>query len=47
MVGDKVMNFKNDKEKGVMNGDVGYIKNINQETGALTVQYGKGADQAN
>ncbi|MCT7510960.1 MobF family relaxase [Aliarcobacter cryaerophilus] len=44
MEGDKVMNFKNDKEKGVMNGDVGYIKNINQETGVLTVQYGKGAD---
>ncbi len=38
-VGDKVMQLKNDYDRGVWNGDVGVVTAVNREEGALTVRY--------
>ena len=40
--GDKVMQIKNDYDKGVFNGDVGYIKEVNKEDGELIVDFDDG-----
>ncbi len=38
-VGDKVMQMKNDYDKGVFNGDVGWIRSINKENATLKVEF--------
>jgi ATP-dependent exoDNAse (exonuclease V) alpha subunit len=38
-VGDKVMQVKNDYDKDVFNGDVGFIEGINEEDGLVSVRY--------
>lgn len=38
-VGDKVMQVRNDYDKGVFNGDIGWIRSINQESSALKVEF--------
>lgn len=38
-VGDKVMQTKNDYDKGVFNGDVGFIRRIDKENAALKVEF--------
>jgi exodeoxyribonuclease V alpha subunit len=38
-VGDKVMQVRNDYEKGVFNGDVGRISRIDHETATVTVEF--------
>jgi exodeoxyribonuclease V alpha subunit len=38
-VGDKVMQLKNDHDRGVYNGDVGIVLAVNAEEGSLTVGY--------
>jgi exodeoxyribonuclease V alpha subunit len=38
-VGDKVMQMKNDYDKGVFNGDVGWIHSINRESSTVTVDF--------
>jgi exodeoxyribonuclease V alpha subunit len=45
-VGDKVMQLKNDYDKGVFNGDIGVIKQIDASLGYLRVELpdGRGAD---
>lgn len=37
--GDKVMQMRNDYDKGVFNGDVGWIRSIDKEKAALTVEF--------
>lgn len=43
-VNDKVMNLKNDKKQDVMNGEIGYVKNIDEKKGIMSVEFGKGKD---
>jgi exodeoxyribonuclease V alpha subunit len=38
-VGDKVMQVKNDYDKDVFNGDVGFIEGINEEDGLVSIRY--------
>ncbi len=38
-VGDKVMQMRNNYDKGVFNGDVGWIRSINKETATLKVEF--------
>ncbi len=38
-VGDKVMQTRNNYDKGVFNGDVGWIRNINKENATLKVEF--------
>ena len=38
-VGDKVMQLRNNYDKGVFNGDVGWVKNINKENATLNVEF--------
>jgi len=38
-VGDKVMCVRNDYDKGVFNGDVGWIRSINKENSSLKVEF--------
>jgi exodeoxyribonuclease V alpha subunit len=38
-VGDKVMQLRNDYEKNVFNGDVGYVSGIDPEESAMTVRF--------
>ncbi|GAC1463851.1 MAG: ATP-dependent RecD-like DNA helicase [Ktedonobacteraceae bacterium] len=42
-VGDKVMQTKNDYDKGVFNGDVGFIRRIDKENAALKVEFSEEA----
>jgi exodeoxyribonuclease V alpha subunit len=37
--GDKVMQIRNDYDKGVFNGDIGWIRQINSEKSLLTVEF--------
>jgi conjugative relaxase-like TrwC/TraI family protein len=39
--GDKVMNLKNDSKKNVMNGEIGYVKSIDEKKGTMEVSFGK------
>ena len=39
-VGDKVMQFNNNYEKNVMNGDLGYVVEIDEDCGVFAVQFG-------
>jgi len=39
-VGDKVMQIENDYEKGVFNGDIGYVTAIDRESSVLVVDFG-------
>ncbi len=41
-VGDKVMQLRNDYEKGVYNGDVGVIVSVDEEQGSLVVRFDDG-----
>lgn len=38
-VGDKVMQVRNDYDKGVFNGDIGWIRHINRENSTLKVEF--------
>jgi exodeoxyribonuclease V alpha subunit len=38
--GDKVMQIENDYDKEVYNGDIGYIDEVDTDTGELTVSFG-------
>ena len=38
-VGDKVMQLDNDKERGVFNGDLGFVKRVDRENGLLVVDF--------
>src|SRR2546427_2056626 len=38
-VGDKVMQVRNNYDKGVFNGDVGWVRNINKENSTLKVEF--------
>jgi exodeoxyribonuclease V alpha subunit len=38
-VGDKVMQMRNNYDKGVFNGDVGWIRSINKESATLQVEF--------
>ncbi len=38
-VGDKVMQLRNNYDKGVFNGDVGWVKSINRENATLDVEF--------
>jgi exodeoxyribonuclease V alpha subunit len=38
-VGDKVMQMRNNYDKGVFNGDVGWIRSINRETATLKIEF--------
>ena len=39
---DKVMQIKNNYDKGVFNGDIGYIDSVDTEDGKLSIQYDSG-----
>lgn len=39
-VGDKVMQIENDYEKGVFNGDIGYVVSIDREESSMEVDFG-------
>jgi conjugative relaxase-like TrwC/TraI family protein len=39
--GDKVMNLKNDSKRNVMNGEIGYVKSIDEKKGTMEVSFGK------
>jgi len=38
-VGDKVMQIRNNYDKGVFNGDVGWVRSINKENSTLKVEF--------
>ena len=40
-VGDKVMQTKNDYDKGVFNGDVGWIRSINKDNSTVKVEFAR------